>query len=335
MLSDVNAGIPKGPVEYNSDEWLELLLYALERLKAKGMEFAMHNSLGYSGVGSEKLPVNMTMKELVWTETRVSPNATITPLHAPFQKLGVYKDLYALAYPSLFGEAAPWRDAVGNVTLDGVLQKTNITDTISLDGPLRCNSAANYLTFEMKELWTAQSIAVYRTPEVPQNTFDVPRDYAPTWTLTASNDSASWTDVVTFTGPALREMDAPAVGVFGPVTAKFYRLQPSSPSWVTGVELTGGARLPDWATKSHAAPGIIVDNKAAVPAVPNASVIDPNSVVDVSKFLDAKGHLNWAPKNETYTVVRLGYTVTGQRLPATPDGHGCKSRGGYVKCLLA
>jgi hypothetical protein len=320
-MSDVNAGIPKGTVEYNSDEWLDLLLYALKGLKAKGMTFAMHNSAGYSGVGSVSLPVNMTMKELVWTETRVSSNATRTPLRAPFQKLGVYEDLYALAYPSAFGEAAPWRDAVAKVTLDDVLQTTNITNTISLENPLRCNTAADYLTFEMTEPWTAQSIAVYRTPEIPQNTFDGARDFPPSWTLKASNDSVTWSNVVTFGGPALREMDAPAVGVFSPVTAKFYRLQPNGASWVTGVELTGGARLPDWATKSHAAPGNDVNNPAVVPTVPSSSIIDPNSVIDVSKFLDSKGNLNWAPKSGTYTVVRLGYTVTGQHMPAQPDGY--------------
>lgn len=307
-MSDVNAGIPKGPVEQNSDEWLDLLLYALKGLKAKGMTFAMHNAPGYSGVGSELLPVNMTMKQLVWTETPVPVNSTDTPLYAPFQKLGVYKDLYALAYPSVYGEAAPWRDAVAKVTLDGVVQTTNITNTISLERPLRCNSAANYLTFEMKEPWTAQSIAVYRTPEIPQNTFDGARDYAPTWNLKASNDSITWTNVVTFSGPALRKMDAPAVGIFGAVTAKYYRLQPNSASWVTGVQLTGGARLPDWAVKSHGAPGSTVNNPAVIPTIPRASIIDPKTVIDVSKYMDSKGNLNWAPTSGTYTVVRLGYT---------------------------
>lgn len=51
LQSDVQAGIPRGPVDYVSDEWLELLVYAIERLQEKGMDFVMHNSAGYSGVG--------------------------------------------------------------------------------------------------------------------------------------------------------------------------------------------------------------------------------------------------------------------------------------------
>ncbi|KAF8865703.1 hypothetical protein BDZ45DRAFT_418708 [Acephala macrosclerotiorum] len=116
-------------------------------------------------------------------------------------------------------------------------------------------------------------------------------------------------------------MDAPAVGVFSTMTANYYRLQPSFASRATGVELTGGARLTDWVTKSYAAPGSVVSNTAVVYAVSSTSIIDPNTVLDVSKYLDSKGALHWTPRNGTYTVVRIGYTVTGQETPATPDGH--------------
>jgi alpha-L-rhamnosidase len=119
-------------------------------------------------------------------------------------------------------------------------------------------------------------------------------------------------------------MDASAVGVFSPVAAKYYKLKTSGPSWVTGVELTGGARLTDWATKSHAAPGSDVNDPAVISNVPASSIINPATVIDVSKYLDSEGILHWIPKNGTYTVVRLGYTVTGQYMPAQPDGYNGK-----------
>lgn len=269
--------------------------------------------------------MNMTMKELVWTETPINSNASAgTPLHPPFQKMGVYEDIYVLAYPSIYGESTPWRDAVANISLYGVPVKTNITSTIDLDHPLRLTSASTYLQFAMNGLWTAQSVSVYRIPETPQNTFDGARDYPPSWTLSASNDSSTWKTITTFAGPALRAMDAPAVGVFSAVTARYFKLQANGPSWVTGVELTGGARLTDWAVKSHAAPGSVINNPAVVSDVSAGSVINPATVIDVSKYLDSEGILHWTPKNGTYTVVRLGYTVTGQYMPATPDGYDCK-----------
>jgi alpha-L-rhamnosidase len=325
MQSDVNAGMPKGPVKYGSDEWLELIVYAIERLQAKGMDFAMHNSAGYSGIGSPALPINVTMKELVWTESSISSNAsTMTALYPPFQKMGVYEDIYVLAYPSIFGEEIPWRDAVANVSLSGVTVKTNIATIIDLEQPLRISTSSEDLVFSMKGLWTAQSVSVYRIPETPQNIFDGARDYPPAWTLLASNDSSTWQTISTFTGPALRAMDAPAVGVFSATSANYYKLKSNGPSWVTGVQLTGGARLKDWAIKSHAAPGSIVTDPAIVTNVSASSIINPATVIDVSEHLDSEGILHWRPKNGTYTVVRLGYTVTGQYMPATPDGYDCK-----------
>lgn len=58
-----------------------------------------------------------------------------------------------------------------------------------------------------------------------------PEIILPTWTLAASNDSITWTNIVAFTGPPLHAMDAPAVGVFNAVTAKWY--------WLTQAVLHG------------------------------------------------------------------------------------------------
>jgi hypothetical protein len=65
LFSSVNAGMPPGPIRFNSDEWLAQIVYAAEKCQEKGMQLAMHNAPGYSGIGSPDLPINMTMKELV------------------------------------------------------------------------------------------------------------------------------------------------------------------------------------------------------------------------------------------------------------------------------
>ena len=72
LISDVNAGIPQGRIEYESDKWLDLLIYTVDAFNKKGLLAAIHNAPGYSGIGSKNLPVNMTVEEPVWTKTRVS-----------------------------------------------------------------------------------------------------------------------------------------------------------------------------------------------------------------------------------------------------------------------
>jgi hypothetical protein len=176
----------------------------------------------------------------------------------------------------------------------------------------------------MQDFFTAQGVAIYRIPEIPLNTFDGARDSPPSWKLLVSNNSITWTTVTLNSGtfPALWQMDAPATLTFPSTVAKHFRLQPNGPSWVTGVDIASGSRLRDWATKSHAAPGSVVANSASLPVA--ASAIDPSSILDLTSFMDNTGKLNWKPGNGTYTVVRFGYTATGQNMPATPDDAYCE-----------
>jgi hypothetical protein len=318
MIYDVNAGLPQGPITYGSSAWLENIQRAVKGLQKKGMLAAMHNAPGYSGIGSPDLPVNMTMKELVWTESRAASNGSKIVLPNPFSKLGLYEDLFTFAYPVLPGEGTVFRDAVKSVSIDGTVYNTNITKTINRDGPLRLNSSSSILDISMKDYFTAQAIAIYRIPETPKNTFDGKRDYPPSWTLKVSNDSSTWSSVTVFGNyPALREMDAPAVLTFSPVVAKYLRLQPSGSSWITGIDISSSARLSNWAVKAHGAPGTNI-NPASIANV--TSSIALGDIIDVTDHMDSEtGELNWSPANGTYTVVRMGYTATGQEMPATPD----------------
>lgn len=318
VIYDVNAGLPPGDVEYGSDAWLDLVVHTVDGLKQRGQLAAMHNAPGYSGIGSTKLPLNLTMKQLVWTESRVSSEDDMgAPLQKPFSKLGVYEDLYTLAYPVQPGEGSVFKDAVTAVRINGQLQNTTF-NIIDRANPLRLTSSSQTLDIEMDSLFTAQSIAIYRIPETPKNTFDGARDFPPTWSLQVSNDSVAWTKItVSGNFPALREMDAPAVLTFGMTVAKNFRLQPDGPSWVTGLDIASSSRLTNWAVKAHGAPGKALMNPPITNNAPSS--IDPASVLDVSEYLQANGSLFWKPTNGTYTVVRLGYTLTAQEMPATPD----------------
>lgn len=104
---------------------------------------------------------------------------------------------------------------------------------------------------------------------------------------------------------------------FDAALAKYFRLVPSGPSWVTGIDISSSPRLPNWVIKAHAAAGTITSDPAVIANV--SSSIDPSSLIDVTQHMHANGTLTWTPNNGTYTVVRMGHTITGQEMPATPD----------------
>jgi len=43
LFSDVNAGIRQGLIEYESDEWLNVLVHTVDAFNKKGLLAAMHN----------------------------------------------------------------------------------------------------------------------------------------------------------------------------------------------------------------------------------------------------------------------------------------------------
>ena len=62
---------------------------------------------------------------------------------------------------------------------------------------------------------------------------------------------------------------------------------------------------------------------AATPSVPANVVIDPKEVVDVTDRMSTDGHLDWTPPPGRWTVLRLGYSLTGARNgPASPEATG-------------
>ena len=131
---------------------------------------------------------------------------------------------------------------------------------------------------------------------------------------------------------------------FGPVTARFFRLTlgskfpatfpmdlaelglpPASPPTefrVSKFKLHPAAVINHFEEKAAfaLAPSLY---GAATPSVPANAVIDPKDVVDVTDRMRADGHLDWTPPPGRWTVLRLGYSLTGARNgPASPEATG-------------
>ncbi|OCK88316.1 glycoside hydrolase family 106 protein [Cenococcum geophilum 1.58] len=203
-ISDVYAGIPQGSIEYESDEWLDLLV------------------------------------------------------HTPFSRMGVYKDLFTFAYPAQPGEGVVFRDALVNLSLNGLFCR------------FVYRSRDERLFYGLSGCYLPNSGA-------PKNAFDGARNFPPSWTLQASNDTNTWTKIsVSVSAPALRQMDAPSILTFSAVTAKYYCFVPTGPSWVTGIDISSSPWLPNWAVKAHGAPGTISFDPRSISNISNiSSSVDP------------------------------------------------------------
>lgn len=100
QLFNVALNFPKGPVNYLSDEWLDLFHFAAKEAKRLDLEMAFHNSAGWSSSGGPWVTEENAMQTVVFSEIIVKGNQTIKKeLPQPESKFDYYQDIALLAFP--------------------------------------------------------------------------------------------------------------------------------------------------------------------------------------------------------------------------------------------
>lgn len=313
-------GIPRGPIDYAGDEWINSTVHAAKEAERLGIKLSLHNSPGYSGCGGPWVTPEMSMQQLVWTEVLIKNQQVIDiELLKPHGKHDYYRDAFVIAYPSLGVEQVLMRDALHKVWLNNqIIEKQFIVDGNS-ETKIRLEKEGK-LTFEFSEPFEARAITLLRKAEIPKDLYDGPRDHPPLFKLESSEDGQQFTLIGTLNPPELREMDTPATLSFLVVKAKFFRLSVNNPSWVSEVELHNGPRLGGWSGKTGHTHGNSNGEMPGRDEKSSFSTIDPTSVIDISGKMSTGGHLQWtAPKEGNWTILRIGHTTTGEEPAAHPD----------------
>jgi len=72
IFLEVNVGIPRGPVDYLSEEWLELFKHAVDECKRLGIAMTLGIGPGWTGSGGPWVSADQSMQHLVFITTQVS-----------------------------------------------------------------------------------------------------------------------------------------------------------------------------------------------------------------------------------------------------------------------
>ncbi|MGA2060225.1 MAG: glycosyl hydrolase [Thermoguttaceae bacterium] len=322
MIFNNAVGIPRGPVDFNSPQWSDMVLHAAGEANWLGLELYMHNSPGYSGAGGPWITPEMSMQELVWSESLAAGGGTIdVRLPKPYAKRGYYRDAFVLAYPSLPVEHAVMEDTVQKITINGSEVDKNILLDKNPETKIRLDPAADkpaVMLIEFSKPFEARAISIIRKADEPPNRFHGPKDYVRTLELEASDDGTQFRKVCTITMPILRQMDAPGSQSFPAVKAKYFRLTTKQPTWICGVALHAEPRLQGWPGKANfCAPA--GDDSASKQQIEPELIINPDQVVDLSDKMDSDGRLKWDAPAGPWTILRIGHTTTGEDVYAVPD----------------
>lgn len=329
QLFQVGTGIPKGPVNFGGTEWLHLLQHAAKEADRLGLEYDMMNGGGWSSSGGPWITPELAMQQLTWSETNVKGGGRIQiSLQQPYTKLGFYKDAFVLAFPTPGGTSS---DIFGSLT--GLTSNQGSVDKQLVEGGIWPKgidvSSGNptnspFLQFQFSKPVNASSIMIYGTPTGNEGRFFQDTNSSPI-TLNSSNDGINFKKVCDIDAPHFRDesLEVPVTKNFGNVTGRFFRLIFPRNFRLFQVRFSPATCITEWPLKAnYTRRGAVVAGEL-LPAsvnVPSESVIAPDSVLDISPYMDESGQLNWDAPNGNWTIIRMGHTAVGVKNHPAPDG---------------
>lgn len=347
---------------YMQPDWKAAFRHAVERASARGLEFAIASSPGWSETGGPWVPPADGMKKLTWSEAVIPGGKPFKgQIAAPPGVTGLYQtlpveelfadpsqperkvpqaagDIAVLAVPAAAGATPMPRSAKladGSAIAPAALADADPQGAVDMPAGTTQNPAT--LTLDYGKPVRMASVRLFIKNARPP--FAPPRYAA----RLQAQLNGEWRDLT-----EIPLSDAATTVTFPPVSASQFRIvvAPGAPFPAGGLGSVPGAVIMDL----FPAPSINsiavgqfqlfpeqrveqAESKAGFGTVPNYYAIDtkqaangprPDQVVDLTDRLRPDGTLDWTPpKGTDWRVLRFGWSLTGKtNHPATPEATG-------------
>lgn len=320
---------------FMSPTWQATLKNSVNQARAADMDVVIAGSPGWHVTGGPWVPAGDGMKKYVWSELAVAggtavPAALPHPPTAtgPFQgvkgsesNLTGYGDSVVFAFPTPEAEKgwapARWTTAAGPVELGPISGDDGGTAVkLPLNG---ANEIEVFATLPKPLTIGALALGVSEGAD-----FRIERETSP------GRYETVCTGTIASTADSDERLVPQVTFAFSPVRARRFRivlakltrtartgldaLRPplrSDSFNLTRMALLPGARVNGFEAKAGFEPTIRPE-VAGSPSVPRELAIDSSSVVDLTERLRADGTFDWQPGPGNWTVVRLGWSLTGR-----------------------
>ena len=308
-----------GPVGYASDEWYDIMRHAIHEAERLGLEFDMHNCPGWSSTGGFWITPEQAGKQITWSQAYISGGKKIDMvLPQPRTELGSYWDEAVIAYPSPKDEALI-EMFLAKAVVDGKevspadismnTQKEIRFDKeviLEFSQPVKARTLNGFIKNDMPPV----SEAVRR--QMQQGFASAQTGPAPA--ISFSMDGKSWSEPKNIS----ILMEAVSYLEFPETEFKYARIEAKQTVILEGLQLSGAPMNTDFLRNANYAMraggtggfgGPFGRNQApAAPKnIPAEYVIDPESVINISEYMDKDGRLTWDAPEGDWTVIRMGY----------------------------
>jgi hypothetical protein len=346
---------------YMTDPWKDAFRHAVHVADAKGLEFAIAASPGWSETGGPWVTPADAMKKLVWSQIDVAggrpiggPIARPPEVTGPFQSAGLFDPLQAgpaeAKAPTYYADVALLAFPIARqplpapklFTADGAPVDAAAATDASLETGSKLPIGADghpSLLLDYGRAVTVRSATLFVPRARPP--FGEPA-FRPV--LEAEQDGR-WQTI-----GALTLATVPTTIGFAPVTARRFRIvfaaNPDAgmpalgdfapgalsmdifPKSDTAALTIGDLRLSAEPRVDHfeekAGFAVALDYCALGEGVADVPAVDPSQVVDLTGRLRADGTLDWTPpRGSDWRIVRMGMSLTGKtNHPATAEATG-------------
>ena len=357
QLVDVASGngqVVEPKINFATPDWYHAVKHSAELAKQLDLEMSIFSCAGWSEAGGPWVTQQMAMKRLVWSETDVAgPKKFADKLAQPPSNEGPVRDSGAGAGPNAphfyaDSKVIAYRTPVDEMPMAALHPKVTSSGG-DIDGKALMDNSLN----------TAVSIAAAKDgPAWLQYEFDKPftaralslgsRGRIPVGRILASDDGTHWKVIEATPGPQGYHGASIRTFAFPAVTAKFFRVEfdrvgltpaevihgaASEPPPTFGGGAPGygiseaifysDARVNRWEDKGAFGSLMDVYDVVPTPAAPKGAEIARGDVVDLTDKLDADGTLHWDVPEGNWTILRMGYALTGAKnRPSVPAGSG-------------
>ncbi len=321
QIFNVGAGIPHGPIMYNTPEWMALVKHAAAEARRLGLELCIHDCAGWSSSGGPWVKPEHGMQVVVSSDTRATgPSHFEGTLPQPPTNLDTYRDIAVLAFPTPNGEKTQMADAAPRLTVveDGADAAAAIDGDLSTSVRLRIpkGKRTSALQFDFAAPFEARMLTL-----IVKGPFW--RHYG--GRLEASDDGETFRDVTTF---SLNLGDVRRIVPFVPTAAKTFRVVFTRVDSEVGslpvveAELSSRVALANLPGKTF----VTHDGNYSPTTVPELAadnVVARDRIVDLTTAMTPDGRLAWDVPEGDWTILRVGYTPNGRNnAPAPADGRG-------------
>jgi hypothetical protein len=332
------AGMRAGPVPVLSDEWWNLMAFAVKEGRRVGIDIGIFDCAGWSQSGGPWISSSQTMRFVNWSETRTKGGQVFSG-YLPVPRLP-FQDVAVLAVPVPAEDAAvlsavqPKVESSALSTPAGAQPLGSLIDGDRTTGVRFPPGEKEWtVTLTAPQPFTARSLTLAPSPS----------DFKAQVKLERESQPGAYETVRSFTfdrSVNRREVGfvpyAPLTISFPDVTATRWRLQFTSietkdpEAGIEEIELSASPRVERVMEKqlaklhqtSQPLWGAYLWPADPEPDSPDL-VTMPGRVIDLTKQMDADGHLTWTAPPGNWVILRLGMNPTGvDNHPAGPQATG-------------